>query len=519
MKKIRFGIVGTGNIAHRFAEAIKNVETAELAAVASRTRENAEKFGDEFGIPFRFESYEAMAESDVIDAAYIAVPHSGHMPCSCLMMNNGKHVLCEKPMAVNTREAREMTECAEKNGVLLMEAMWARLVPGTLKLLELVNAGKLGEIKGVEGKFCYTLDEDEMDHHVLKPEHGGGSTLDVGVYGLNFASWYLGREVESIKADDDDIGKVDGHTCVLLKYSNGGIAQLSSAINLRKPNEGYVYGTKGYVRMNRFYAPQKLEFFMNDGTYEEIDTPYEGNGFEEQIRHFCECVSNGLTESPIVTHEQTLFITQQMDEIRRLTDIEYPQDKLPPAPVKVALFGDSIRMNYESEVRNLLGKGIDVVAPSENCCYSTYMLRVIFDMAQEGKLEDFDVIHFNAGEWDVTPMPDGDVRNSLEVYTDNILRAARFLKTKAKTVIFATTTPTRDNHPNRNEDIIKYNEAVVPKLKKLGIVINDLYSAVNENVEKYVRADDGIHLTPEGVAFCGKKVAECCLQALSEIKN
>ena len=327
MKKIRFGIVGTGNIAHRFAEAIKNVETAELTAVASRTAENAEKFGDEFGIPHRFASYEAMAQSDIIDAAYIAVPHSGHKPCSCLMMKNGKHVLCEKPMAVNAREAREMFACAEENGVLLTEAMWARLVPGTEKLIELINDGKLGEIKGAEGKFCYTLDEDEMEHHVLKPEHGGGSTLDVGVYGLNFASWYLGKKTESIFAAAEKFGGIDSHACVLIRYENGGMAQLSSAVLVRKPNEGYVYGTKGYVHLNRFYAPQKLEFHLNDGTEETIDVPYEGNGFEEQIRHFADCVFKGLTESPVVTHAQTLFITEQMDEIRRQTGIIYPQDK------------------------------------------------------------------------------------------------------------------------------------------------------------------------------------------------
>ena len=188
MKKIRFGIVGTGTIAHRFANAIKNVACAELAAVASRSEENAKKFGDEFGITYRFDSYEKMARSDVIDAAYIAVPHSGHIDCSCLMMNAGKHVLCEKPMAVNLAEAEEMFRCAESNNVMLMEAMWARLVPGTQKMLELVERGVLGDILAVEGKFCYTMDEDEMDHHVFKPEHGGGSLLDVGVYGLNFAS-------------------------------------------------------------------------------------------------------------------------------------------------------------------------------------------------------------------------------------------------------------------------------------------------------------------------------------------
>ncbi len=325
-QRIRFGIVGTGTIAHRFAEAIKDVSNAELVAVASRTKENAEKFGNEFNIPLRFDSYEKMAQSDKIDAAYIAVPHSGHIECSCLMMNNGKHVLCEKPMAVNLREAKEMFGCAEKNNVLLMEAMWARLVPGTLKMLEIVENGVLGDILGVEGKFCYTMDEDEMGHHVFKNENGGGSLLDVGVYGLNFASWYLGKDVAEINAQAEIFNDVDSHTCALLKYKNGAIADISSAILLRKPNEGYVYGSKGYAHLQRFYAPQQIEICLNNGERQTISTPYAGNGFEEQITHFCECVLNGLKESPVVTHEQTCFITEQMDKIRKIIGVKYPQD-------------------------------------------------------------------------------------------------------------------------------------------------------------------------------------------------
>ena len=327
MKKLRFGIVGTGNIAHRFAEAIKNVENAQLSAVASRTKENADKFADEFGIEHRFSSYEAMAQSDVIDAAYIAVPHSAHKDCSVLMMNNSKHVLCEKPMAVNLDEAEAMFNCAKENNVFLMEAMWARLVPGTIKMLELVKDGIFGDILGVEGKFCYAFDEDEMDHHALKKEYGGGSLLDVGVYGLNFAQWYLGNEVTSVKAECDLYNGVDAHICVLQKYKNGAIADLSSAVLLRKPNEGYVYGTKGYAYLKRFYAPQEIELHLNDGTNETIYVPYKGNGFEEQIAHVCECVEKGLTKSPIVTPEQTLYITKQMDEIRKMSGIVYPQDK------------------------------------------------------------------------------------------------------------------------------------------------------------------------------------------------
>lgn len=326
MKKLRFGIVGTGGIAHRFANAIKNVPEAELVAVASRKQETADSFGDEFDIPLRFSSYEAMAQSHDIDAAYIAVPHSGHMPCACLMMNAGKHVLCEKPIAVNLREAKEMFECAKKNNVFLMEAMWARLVPGTVKLIELVEGGLIGDVLGVEGKFCYSMDEDELDHHVFKPCHGGGSLLDVGVYGLNFASWFLGRDVEHISAEASLFGGVDSHTCMLLKYKSGAIADISSAILLKKPNEGAIYGTKGYIKLEHFYAPEKLEIHIYDVNDKILDLPYRGNGFEEQISHMCACIADGLTQSPVNTPEQTLFITGQMDYIRSKINVKYPQD-------------------------------------------------------------------------------------------------------------------------------------------------------------------------------------------------
>ena len=330
MEPIRFGIVGTGNIAHRFAEAIRNTKGAVLTAAASRTAAGAEAFGNEFNIPHRFAGYEAMAASDVIDAAYIAVPHSGHKACSMLMMEHGKHVLCEKPMAINRREAEEMFACAEQNHVLLTEAMWARVTPGTLKMLELVQSGALGEILGVEGKFCYTMDEDEMDHHVLKNEYGGGSLLDVGCYGLHFASWYLGDDITHISAEADHYKGTDRHACVLLKYRSGAIADLSSATLLRKPNEGYVYGTKGYAYLKRFSAPQEI-VLEREGKREVIPTPYTGNGFEEQIEHFCGCLQRGLTESPLIPHAQTLKIITLTDTIREMIGVRYPQDAPPAA--------------------------------------------------------------------------------------------------------------------------------------------------------------------------------------------
>lgn len=325
-KIIRWGIVGTGGIARRFAEACKNTPGASLAAVASRSQKTADAFADEFAIEKRFASYEDMASSDDIDIAYIATPHGTHAPNAILFMNAGKAVMTEKPAAVNLRQLDSMIESAKKNDVFFMEAMWARLAPGTYKALEIVNSGVLGKIGCVQGSFCFEM-YDEPDHHVFDPAQGGGSLLDVGCYALSFSSWYLGNNPIEIKAVAD-IGKtgVDEHCCVLMKYPGGEIAQLSSAIMLPKPNEGYIFGEKGYLYMKRFYAPQKIEMHLSGKDMQEIDCPYIGNGFEEQILEASGCLREGRKESTIITHEQSRLIAGQMDAIRALIGVKYPAD-------------------------------------------------------------------------------------------------------------------------------------------------------------------------------------------------
>ena len=325
-KIIKWGIVGAGNIANKFAKAVKNVEGAELTAVASQSEGKGKAFADKYDIKNVFTSYEEMAKSEFVNAVYIATPHPFHKPCAEIFLNAKKHVLCEKPVCVNAKQAVKLENCAKENGVFLMEAMWTRFLPAIKEAVEIANSGEIGKIRGVKADFCYFSTPYE-ESKIFRNDMAGGSLLDVGVYGLNFASWYLGKEVESIDAKADIWNGIDTHTCALLKYKNGGIADISSAVLLRKPNEGYIYGTKGYVHINRFYAPQEIEIHLLDGTNKTIEAKYLGNGFEEQIIHVCECVEKGLKESPINTFEQTLFITKQMDEIREKIGVKYPQDK------------------------------------------------------------------------------------------------------------------------------------------------------------------------------------------------
>ena len=197
MKTVRWGIVGPGKIANKFAVAIKNVPGAELVAVASRDGKKGEAFAQKHGIAQVFTGYETMASSDAVDAVYVATPHPFHKPCAELFLNAGKHVLCENPVCVNAYQARELKACAEKNGVFLMEAMWTRFLPAILEAQEIVKRGEIGEILGVEADFCYNLPYEE-DRRIYDNKLAGGALLDVGVYGLHFADIFLGCEPEQI---------------------------------------------------------------------------------------------------------------------------------------------------------------------------------------------------------------------------------------------------------------------------------------------------------------------------------
>ena len=179
---------------------------------------------------------------------------------------------------------------------------------------------------------------------------------------------------------------------------------------------------------------------------------------------------------------------------------------------KVALLGDSIRqLGYGTRVPEMLGEDYTVYQPKENCRFSKYTLRGLFDWRRE--LETCDIIHWNNGLWDICELFGDGPFTSEEEYVENMLRVAKILKSFTDKVIFATTTPVRSGHQyNKNETIIRYNELIVPKLREMGFVINDLHALVSGDPERYLLETDKIHLTEEGIEACAKQVTECILR-------
>ena len=323
MNEVRWGIVGTGKIANKFAQAVVRADGAKLVAVASRKMETAREFAAKYDIETCFGSYEDMAASDMVDAVYIALPHRYHAETSIQFLKSGKHVLCEKPIAVNVKELTQVLEVAQENNRFIMEAMWTRFLPIMAEIKKVIDAGTIGQVREVSADFCYSL--QDRTRHVFDSSCAGGSLLDVGIYGLTFACMFLGEDIAQIQTAAEVNNNVDERLNVLLTYKNGDIARVSSALTLMKPAYGYIYGTGGYIYVPGFYGAKEFEVSIS-GVREKYEVPFKGNGFEEEIEECCRCILAGKTASDIMSPERSRFVLGLMDQIRKQIGVVYSVD-------------------------------------------------------------------------------------------------------------------------------------------------------------------------------------------------
>ena len=318
---LRWGIIGTGNIANKFARAAKNSDGGRLVAVASRGIDKANAFADKHEIELRFGGYDELLSSDLIDAVYIALPHVYHTEYSIKALRAGKHVLCEKPIAVDADELSMLIDAQKESGKFVMEALWTRFLPAIHKVRELCSAGEIGEVREVRADFCYN--SDSFTHQIFDKYRAGGSLLDIGIYCLNMASIILGDDVAAVQASAFVNNGVDERLNVILSYENGARAALSSAITLQKPGDAYIYGSKGYIHIPDFYSAKGFTVYMEDGGQKRYDVSYKGNGFEEEIEEVNRAVAQGRTQSEVMPLCQSMKITKIMDEIKSQVGIDH----------------------------------------------------------------------------------------------------------------------------------------------------------------------------------------------------
>jgi predicted dehydrogenase len=328
-KKIKWGILGAGKIANKFAADLKLVADAELFAVASRDKTKGEAFQKEHGAKNFFTSYDDLVSSPDVDVIYIATPHGLHYEHTLLCLQHKKAVLCEKALALNFDQVKAMIDMARKQKVFLMEAFWSRFLPQFDKILEVINSGVIGEIKLIQADFGFRAPEPPAQR-LYDPELGGGSLLDIGLYPVFLAQSLLGKPTEVLATMTPYSTNVDEQCAMILKFKNGELAVLSATFAADTPVEAMIAGSKARIQMrNRFHnSVATLEVAAGKEQPSPVDVNREqGYGYQFEARHVGECLRKGLTESPVMTHQVSLDLMETLDRIKKAAGIRYKIDE------------------------------------------------------------------------------------------------------------------------------------------------------------------------------------------------
>lgn len=325
MNKLRVGIIGAGWIADKMAEALSPLDEAEVLAIASRSLEKARQFADERGISRAYGSYEELVEDPDVDLVYVATPHSHHYPHARLALEHGKPVLVEKAFTANAREAEALLTLARERHLFITEAIWTRYMPLSMKVKEIMDSGIIGEPRILTATLCYEMEQKER---IIRPDLCGGALLDLGVYVLNFARMYFGTDiVRTVTNCHLGPSGMDMMESISLSFRDGRMANLQAGCLTLNDRQGIISGKEGYIRIDNVNCPERIEVWRNYELVEAYERP-EGmvNGYEYQVLECKRCLEAGLTESPMMPHEETLSIMQQMDALRKDWGVKYPMD-------------------------------------------------------------------------------------------------------------------------------------------------------------------------------------------------
>lgn len=327
--KLRWGIIGLGKIAGHFARDFIHTSSDqnELVAVASRSLDKARAFAQIHQIPKFYKSYEALFQDSEVDIIYNATPHNSHKTYTIMALEAGKHVLCEKPMGVNSAEVQDMINTAKKNKLFLMEALWTRWNPVILDVLELLSSDKLGSIIKVEADFGFKALMNPNDR-LFKPELAGGALLDIGIYPL-FLSYLLLGKPKSLNASAtlSDLG-VDLSTSMLLNYSNDVYFQADCTILEDTETTATITCETGEVIISRrWHEANSYQVTHSNGNIDKFALDLKNRGYYEEVKHCYEMIATGNIESDMWSLKNSLELADILDQVRAKIGLVYPFEK------------------------------------------------------------------------------------------------------------------------------------------------------------------------------------------------
>lgn len=360
-RPIRWGILGTGQVAQAFAQGLSALPDARLHAIGSRDADKARQFAAVYAAAKSYGSYEALVADAEVDIVYIATPHTRHRDDCLLALHAGKPVLCEKPFASSASEAREVIAVAREKNLFCMEAMWMRFMPLILKVRALIDEKAIGEVRLLTADNGRALRYDPAQR-AFQAAAGGSCLLDRGVYGLALAQGLLGAPAQVTGQLSHSASGVDEQVGMVLRYANGAMALLASSLTAHTSNEAVITGTHGSIRIHApFYNPtrvtvwtrapraagdaagirrrsakQKLverlklstpaqwlighldesQWPRRKGRKTEHFQPHSGNGYHYQAAEAMRCLRIATTESPCLSLDESLQVMAMVDDIK-----------------------------------------------------------------------------------------------------------------------------------------------------------------------------------------------------------
>lgn len=369
-KAVRWGIWGTGAIAHSVVSDFRLADGATVQAVASRSGERAREFAARHGVTRSYEGLEALLGDAEVDVVYVATPNHCHFEDCLAAIRAGKGVMCEKPFALNLRQAQAMVDEARRRAVFCMEGMWTRFIPAVVEAKRTIDSGAIGAIRLVQGNFAYPA--ASAGSRLLQLEYGGGALLDRGVYLISLAQWLMGRPERVCGSARLGASGVDEQSAYLLTYAGGAVAEFAASLEVRGSNEVVIYGEWGSLRLcEPFYRAHRIEMQAYErppaggpegrrgsptglrkllgavrdapglkSVRRRLDPvlnlarrgrsrsfPFAGNGYQFELMEASRCVREGHTESAAMPMEDSLEVMRTMDALRAEWGLVYPQDE------------------------------------------------------------------------------------------------------------------------------------------------------------------------------------------------
>lgn len=321
---LRWGILGTGHIAHKFVSDLLATGTGLVVACGSRTTERARLFASEFKIPKAYGSYGELLRDHEVEAVYVATPHTCHHADAIAALRNGKHVLCEKPISINSILAKEMFDSAEQNGRILMEGLWTNHLPALVQTWSWIAEGAIGDVEYIDAEFGFPTQALSPHHRLLNPALGGGALLDVGIYPLLLALLAADSKPPKVKATARfaETG-VDLATSVNLMWAKGIHADLRCSLVYMQQRPAVIHGSSGTITLPEFWKC-RTAVLKNQSGETEFRDGRSTFGYDFEVAAFTSAVRQNLREVPSASRALSLRLSGTMDVVRRQIGLRYP---------------------------------------------------------------------------------------------------------------------------------------------------------------------------------------------------